>query len=278
MYKILIDSCGELPQELKEDKHFSNVALVLEIEGKQIVDDETFDQADFLRRVAESPNVPKSACPSPDAYMEKMEGDAEHIYVVTLSAKLSGSYNSACVARDMYMEEHENVQIYVFNSRSASVGETLIGMKIAECEESGMSFDETVACVEEYIRQQNTFFVLENLETLRKSGRLSNLKAIIASTLNIKPVMGATSEGEICQLGQSRGMSKALDKMVSCMLEVTKNCEEKVLAISHCNCAERAYLLKAKVERAAKFKKIFIVDTAGVSTMYANDGGGTMVV
>lgn len=278
MYKILIDSCGELPQELKEDGHFSNVALVLEVDGQQIVDDETFDQADFLSRVAKSPNAPKSACPSPDAYMQKMEGDADHIYIVTLSAKLSGSYNSACVARDMYLEEHENARVYVFNSKSASIGETLIGIKIAECEEAGMSFDDTVACVEDYISQQHTFFVLETLETLRKSGRLSNLKAIIASTLNIKPVMGSTDEGEICQLGQGRGMSKALDKMVSCMQEVTKNCEEKVLAISHCNCAERAYLLKAKLERAAKFKKIFIVDTAGVSTMYANDGGVIMVV
>ena len=278
MYKILIDSCGELPQELKEDGHFSNVALVLEVDGQQIVDDETFDQADFLSRVAKSPNAPKSACPSPDAYMQKMEGDADHIYIVTLSAKLSGSYNSACVARDMYLEEHENARVYVFNSKSASIGETLIGIKIAECEEAGMSFDDTVACVEDYISQQHTFFVLETLETLRKSGRLSNLKAIIASTLNIKPVKGSTDEGEICQLGQSRGMSKALDKMVSCMQEVTKNCEEKVLAISHCNCAERAYLLKAKLERAAKFKKIFIVDTAGVSTMYANDGGVIMVV
>lgn len=278
MYKILIDSCGELPQELKEDGHFSNVALVLEVDGQQIVDDETFDQADFLSRVAKSPNAPKSACPSPDAYMQKMEGDADHIYIVTLSAKLSGSYNSACVARDMYLEEYENARVYVFNSKSASIGETLIGIKIAECEEAGMSFDDTVACVEDYISQQHTFFVLETLETLRKSGRLSNLKAIIASTLNIKPVMGSTDEGEICQLGQSRGMSKALDKMVSCMQEVTKNCEEKVLAISHCNCAERAYLLKAKLERAAKFKKIFIVDTAGVSTMYANDGGVIMVV
>lgn len=278
MYKILIDSCGEFPQELKEDGHFSNVALVLEVDGQQIVDDEAFDQADFLSRVAKSPNAPKSACPSPDAYMQKMEGDADHIYIVTLSAKLSGSYNSACVARDMYLEEHENARVYVFNSKSASIGETLIGIKIAECEEAGMSFDDTVACVEDYISQQHTFFVLETLETLRKSGRLSNLKAIIASTLNIKPVMGSTDEGEICQLGQSRGMSKALDKMVSCMQEVTKNCEEKVLAISHCNCAERAYLLKAKLERAAKFKKIFIVDTAGVSTMYANDGGVIMVV
>ena len=278
MYKILIDSCGELPEELKKDSHFSNVALILELDGEQIVDDETFNQAEFIRKVAKSPNSPKSACPSPDAYMSEMEGEAEHIYVVTLSSQLSGSYNSACLARDLFCEEHDDVKVHVFDSKSASVGETLIGMKIAECEEAGMGFEEVVRSVDEYIASQHTFFVLETLETLRKAGRLSNLKAKIATTLKIKPVMGSTDEGNICQLGQALGMSKALDKMVSCMQEVTRNCEERILAISHCNCEERAYLLKAKLERVAKFKKILIVDTAGVSTMYANDGGVIMVV
>lgn len=277
MYKILIDSCGELPKELKNDPHFTNVALILELDGEQIIDDETFDQAQFLKKVAASPNSPKSACPSPDAYMKKMEG-AEHVYVVTLSSQLSGSYNSACLAKELFCEEHEDVKVHVFDSKSASVGETLIGLKIAECEEAGMDFEDIVKKVDNYIAAQHTFFVLETLETLRKSGRLSNLKAKIATTLKIKPVMGSTDEGNICQLGQARGMSKAMDKMVGCMQEVTKNCGEKILAISHCNCEERAYLLKAKLEKVAKFKKILIVDTAGVSTMYANDGGVIMVV
>ena len=277
-YKIVVDSCGELPGRCKADPHFESVPLVLDIDGYLVTDDETFDQADFLKKVAASENSPKSACPSPDAYMQGMEGDAEHVYVVTLSAQLSGSYNSACLAKDLFMEEHENVKVHVFDSKSASIGETLIGMKIAECEEAGMPFEQVVETVDKYIASQHTFFVLETLETLRKAGRLSNLKARIATTLKIKPVMGSTDEGNICQLGQALGMSKALDKMVSCMQEVTKNCEEKILAISHCNCEERAYLLKAKLERVAKFKRIMIVDTAGVSTMYANDGGVIMVV
>lgn len=279
MYKIVIDSCGELPEELKKDGHYCNVALELEVDGYRITDDETFDQRDFLQRVKKSRYSPKSSCPSPESYIRACEGEAEHVYVVTLSQKLSGSYNSAVLAAQLYQEEHgDKKQIHVFDSRSASIGETLIGMKIQELEEAGKDFGEVVSGVDAYISEMNTFFVLETLETLRKAGRLSNLKALVASTLNIKPVMGSTDEGEIQQLGQARGMKKALAKMVEDMLAVTKNCGQRVLAISHCNCPERAQYVRELIEKAASFKKILIVDTAGVSSMYANDGGVILAV
>lgn len=279
MYKIIIDSCGELPEELKADGHFCNVPLEIEVDGYHITDDETFDQKDFLQRVKNCIHSPKSACPSPERYMTAFEGEAEHVYVITLSGKLSGSYNSAVLAAQLYNEEHEEgKQIHVFNSRSASIGETLIGLKVQEMEENGLSFEQVVEQVEEYIASMNTFFVLETLETLRKAGRLSNLKALVANTLNIKPVMGSTKEGMIQQLGQARGMKKALNKMVEDMLKVTKNCENRVLAIAHCNCPERAEFVKEAIEKVAKFKKIVIVNTAGVSSMYANDGGLIMAV
>lgn len=280
MYKIVVDSCGELTDEMKQDGRFVNVALELEVDGCRIVDDETFDQADFLRRVKESPTGPKSSCPSPESYMNAYEGEAEHVYAVTLSAKLSGSYNSAVLGKNLYEEEHadSDKQIYVFNSRSASIGETLIALKIQELEEAGLSFEEVVAQTEEYIDSQDTYFVLETLETLRKAGRLTNLKAFIANKLNIKPVMGSTDEGSICQLDQTRGINKALDKMVQIMLSKATDMEHKVLAISHCNCPERAQLVKEKIEKLAKFQKIIIINTAGVSSMYANDGGVIMVV
>lgn len=274
MYKIVMDSCGELPEELKKDPHFATVSLELEVGGYRIKDDASFDQLDFLRRVKECPVSPKSSCPSPEEYMENYKGEAEHVYIVTLSAELSGSYNSAVLGKNLYEEEYrDEKKIYVFNSRSASIGETLTAVKIQECEEAGMSFDETVETVEAYIDSMNTYFVLETLETLRKNGRLSNLKAFLASTLNIKPVMGSTKEGLICQLDQARGMNKALEKMVQNMISRTKDCENRILAISHCNCPQRAEAVKEKVEQLAKFKKIIVVDTAGVSSMYANDGG-----
>lgn len=280
MYKIIIDSCGELTGELKADGHFVNVALEMEVGGERIVDDETFDQPSFLKKVKESPTGPKSSCPSPESYMELYKGEADHVYVVTLSKELSGSYNSAELAKKLYEEEHgtDGKKIYVFNSRSASIGQTLIGMKARECEEAGMSFEETVDATERYIDSQRTYFVLETLETLRKNGRLSNLKAFVANTLNIKPVMGSTPDGQICQLAQARGMRKALKKMEEEVVANVTDSEQKVLAISHCNCKERALAVKEDIEKLAKFKDIIVVDTAGISSMYANDGGVIMAV
>ena len=279
MYKIVIDSCGELPENLKLDSHFCNVPLELEVDGFHIRDDETFDQLDFLKKVKESPTGPKSACPSPKEYMEEFKGEADHVYVVTLSDKLSGSYNSAVLATNLYREEYgEEKQIYVFNSKSASIGQTLIGMKVQELEEAGCSFNEIVEKTEAYIASMNTFFVLETLETLRKAGRLSGIKALVANTLNIKPIMGSTDEGTIQQLGQARGMKKALAKMVQDVVEKTPDSENRILAISHCNCPERAQYVKECLEKSAKFKDIFIVDTAGISSMYANDGGVIIAV
>ena len=198
---------------------------------------------------------------------------------MTLSEKLSGSYNSAVLGKNLYEEEHTGgKKIYVFNSRSASIGETLIGLKVQEYEEAGCSFEEVIEKTEAYIASMNTYFVLETLETLRKNGRLTNLKAFIANTLNIKPVMGSTKEGTICQLGQARGINKALEKMVQNVIEKTKDCESRILAISHSNSPERARIVKEKIEKLANFKKIIIIDTAGVSSMYANDGGVIIAV
>lgn len=272
-YMIIVDSCGELTDEMKKSGCFKTASLTMEIEGTRITDDETFDQADFLERVAASTQCPKSSCPSPEEYMESYRCEAQHIYAVTLSSELSGSYNSAELGRKLYLEEYGKKDIYVFNSRSASVGETLIAMKVREYEEAGMSFQEVIDKVEKYIESQHTYFVLETLDTLRKNGRLSGIKSIVASALNIKPIMGARQEGVICQLGQARGMKRALIKMVDQIIDDLDKPSEKILAISYCNCRERALEVEQMLLTKAKFKSSFIIDTAGISTMYASDGG-----
>ncbi len=277
-YRIVVDSCGELPEEWKEDGHFVSVPLELFVDGFHIVDDETFDQADFLRRMKESPECPKSTCPSPERYSKAFDCEAEHVYAVTLSSQLSGSYNSAQLGRKLFLEENEGKKVHVFDSRSASIGETLIAGKIRECEEAGLPFEEVVAKAEAFRDGMNTSFVLESLDALRKNGRLSNIKAFVAGALNIKPIMAGTREGTICQLAQARGMSKALDKMVEDMVAKTKDPQGKVFAISHCNCPERARKVAEKARGLADFKDVLILDTAGVSTLYASDGGVIIAV
>ncbi len=196
------------------------------------------------------------------------------MFAVTLSSKLSGSYNSAVLGMNLLKEEKPDAKVYIFDSRSASIGETLIGLKIQECQEQGLPFEEIIDKVEAYIDSQMTWFVLENLETLRKNGRLSKVKAFVARVaFRIKPVMVSTPEGEIAQLDQARGMNKALVRMVDSIVEKVVNPDETVIAISHCNCPERAQMVKETLINRIHPKEIFVVDTAGISSMYANDGG-----
>ena len=279
-YKIIVDSCGELTHKMKESGIYTSAPLSMQVDGDVVMDDETFDKADFLRRVAASPECPKSSCPSPEKYMELYSGEERRVYVVTLSSELSGSYNSAQLAAKLWKEEHgeDGRQIHVFNSRSASVGETLIACKVRECEEQGMTFEETVSETEAYIEGQHTYFVLENLDTLRKNGRLTGIRSFVASALNIKPVMGSTPQGTICQLGQARGMKRALVKMTEQIVRDGKRTKEKVLAIAHCNCPERAREVERMILDKIHVRDSFIVDTAGISTMYANDGGIIVVL
>ena len=272
-YKIVVDSCCELPEELKHDPRYEIVPLTLIVgDSYERLDDDGFDQKEFLRAVAECPVSPRSACPSPEKYMEAYRTDADHVYVVTLSSKLSGSYNSAVLGKNLYHETYGEKQIYVVDSRSASCGETQIAMQIARWEDEGMGYEEITEKIEKFTDGMHTYFVLDNLDTLRKNGRLSGVKALVASTLSIKPVM-AGDQGSIVQLGQSVGIKKALAKMVDYVVRDVVDAEKKCLMITHCNNPERANSVKEHILAKVKFKDVLIMDTAGISSMYANDGG-----
>mgnify|MGYP000949107657 CR=1 FL=1 len=271
-YKIIGDSCTDLTIDLKNRMHVQIVPLSIHVDDEIIFDDETFNQEEFLSKMEKSSNCPKSSCPSPDTYMKLYEGD-EDVYVVTLSSNLSGSYNSAELAKKLYLDENPNKNIAIIDSKNASVGQTLIVKKIYEYAEEGKKFHEIVKLVEQYRDGQKTKFVLENLDTLRKNGRLNSLQAIIVSALNIKPVMGSTPEGTICKVGQSRGIQKALSLMAKFIEEDAGNVKDKTLGIAHCNNFERANYVKDEILKRLPFKDFLIVNTGGISTMYANRGG-----
>ena len=271
-YKIVADSCCEFPAEYEKDPHYERVPLGLEVEDELIMDDENFDQAYFLKKVAMSQKCPKSFCPSPEKFMEAYRTEAENVFVFTLSSKLSGSYNSAELGKKLYHERYGEKNIFVCDSESASCGETQLSMLAASWSEQGLAFDEICGRLSDFRDHMNTYFVLDNLETLRKNGRLSGVKALVASTLSIKPVMGAT-KGEIIQLGQSVGIKKALAKMAETVAKEAVNPQEKTLMITHCNCPERAESVKKMILEKIQCRDVLIMDTKGVSSMYANDGG-----
>ena len=236
------------------------------------MDDENFNQKEFLAKVAACPTCPKSSCPSPERYMEAYHCDADHVYVVTLSSKLSGSYNSAVLGKNLYHETYGKKDIYICDSHSASCGETQIAFRAMELEEEGRSFEEIMKELEKFRDGMKTFFVLDNLETLRKNGRLSRVKSLVATTLSIKPLMEG-QQGEIVQRGQAIGIKKGLARMADTLVKEAVHTEEKKLMITHCNCPDRAELVKNMILKGMKVRDVLIMDTAGISSMYANDGG-----
>ena len=275
-YQIIADSCGDFTEEMKANPVFKLVPLTLEIGEYTIPDDENFNQADFIARVKASPIGPKSACPSPEAFQNAIQSSpAEEIYIVTLSSKLSGTYQAAKIGQTMAEEEGTSKKIHVFDSKSASAGEGKLCLDILEAKEAGKSFEEVVSEIEEACSDITTLFVLESLDTLRKNGRLTGVKSFLASALNIKPVMGAV-DGSIVQLGQQRGIQKALKKMVEFAIGRAGGVEkvkEKRLVITHVNDPERAEAVKADFLQSAEFKEVIITNAMGVATIYANDKG-----
>ena len=212
-FKIVVDSCCDLSPAMLKDPVFLKVPLTIRSNGSTFVDDETFDQGDLLWSMRQSEDAPSTACPSPQAYLDAYQG-VDDVYVVTLSALLSGSHNSAEQARMLMEEDAPEVNVHVFNSCSAASGEVLVALKIRELAASGLPFKRVCREVEQFIAKMETSFVLESLENLRKNGRLTKLQAVVTGALKIKLVMAATPEGEICKLGQALTMKQALQKMV----------------------------------------------------------------
>ena len=271
-FKIIVDSCCDLtPAQLREEC-FVKVPLTIRVGGHTIVDDDTFDQGELLWRMKESETAPQSACPSPMQYLEAFDCGADDLYVVTLSALLSGSHNAAAQARSIWLEDHPGANVHIFNSCSASAGEVLVALKIQELAQSGMDFTTVVDQVSRYINEMETYFVLETLDTLRKAGRLTRVQSIVTGALHIKLLMGATPEGEICKKGQAMSVKQALNKMVALMADDLKHVGKR-LSIVHCNCLERAFYVKELAMKQCRFDEILVSDTGGIATMYANDGG-----
>ncbi len=277
-YKIIGDSCLDLTEEMKKDSHFQMIPLTLQVDDVQVIDDETFDQKRFLELVKNSPNCPKTACPSPETFKKAYACEEEDVYVITLTSKLSGTYNSALVGKEMYEEEYGPKNITVIDSWSASAGELRLALFIEELCKAGTPFEEVVKKVEDFkTNQMKTFFVLETLDTLRKNGRLTGLQAFFATTLNIKPVMGA-EEGTIIKLDQARGINKGLSRMCSIAVKSVPDPENRIAVVAHYNNADRAKLVKEELLKLAPFKQVVITETAGVATVYAGDGGIVMAL
>lgn len=276
-YQILMDSCGDLSEEMKERGEIVSVPLRIRIGKEEINDDESLDSRELLKKIQAEPGMVGSSCPSPSQYVKCRDKEAERIYVLTGSSVLTGSYMSGRLAAEIMREEAEKEghkqHICVVDSKSASAGQTLLAMKIIQWEKEGKSFQDIRKLLKHTVQNMETRFVLENLDMLERNGRLVGLKAKLAEALHICPILKANGEGGISQCGKARGIKKALSLLQKqVMKEVSAGITGPVV-ISHCHCPERAFFLKIAIHEKFPDIAVRIVPTRGIASMYAGKGG-----
>lgn len=216
--KIVADSGCDFTTEMKNNSNIVQVPLTLQINDEIFSDTLDLDIVNFRNKLRENKKNRKTAAPSPQLYVDAYGGD-EDVFVVTLSSHLSGSYNSAVTAKDLYFDDYGKKNIYVVDSKSASVGETLIVNKILELKEKGLSFDEIKNEICKFRDNLNTYFILENYDSLVNTGRLNPYVAKLAALLGIVPICGA-DDGHAVLTAKAKGMKKAYLKLID---DITKN-------------------------------------------------------
>ncbi|MDO5297988.1 MAG: DegV family protein [Clostridia bacterium] len=274
--KILVDSCCDLSPALLDKTQAAVAPLTITIDDTHYVDDGTVDIVPYLEAMRASANPARSACPSPNLYAEEMARAEGDCLVLTLSSKLSGSHNAAMLGRELARESAPDKRIHVFDSESASAGETYLALMLRDMIDAGRSFDEIVAAVEEKIRSLHTLFVLDSLDNLVKNGRINKAIALIAGVLSIRLVMSDDGEGSIKNIGKARGIKGALAQMVETCRKHTEGLAagSQRLVLSYCNCLERARDVQSMIrEKCPAIGEIIMTPTSALSSMYANDGG-----
>lgn len=268
---IIVDSGCDMPESMKKEMSVTAVPLTMMLGQTEFVDDESLDLSEFMKAMKACQDKVGSASPAPYLYQEAIQSTGSE-YVITLSGKLSGSYSNAVLGNSQ-VQEDGGQSAHIFDSKSASAGETLVAIKLHEFIKQGLPKARIIEAVHEFIDHMKTYFVLENYDNLQKNGRLGKVTGSLIQLLNIKLVMGSDGDGNIVLYEKVRGIRRMIEQLMSLIEKSGKKAEGESLVISHCNNFELAEQLFAEIKGRFHFQNIHIVSTGGLSSLYTSDKG-----
>ena len=266
--KIVADSSCDM-FELKHTE-FETAPMKIITAEREFVDDASLDVDDMANYLYQFKGKSKSSCPNTTDWLEAF-GDADEIYCVTITSGLSGSYNSACAAKQIYESENEGKRVHVFDTLSAGPEITLIIEKIEECIDKDMSYEDICNCVTAYMKKTGLVFMLKSLKTFANNGRVSPIVAKLVGIAGICIVGKASDEGTLEPMHKPRGERRALETLVGCLEK--EGFKTGKISIGHCQNESAAEQLKELI--LAKFKnvQIEIHKFRGLCSFYAEKGG-----
>lgn len=267
-FKIVADSSSDIL--FLEDIPFSSAPLKIITEEKEYVDNEALDVKNMIEQLSIYKGKSSTACPSPSDWLENF-GDSKYVFCITITSGLSGSYNSAIIAKSDYEKAHPDRKVFVVDSLSAGPALKLIAEKLRELILSGTAFDKICQEITAYNKNVGTLFVLESMRNLANNGRVNFLLAKAAGLLGIRAIGKASEIGTIELLEKPRGEMKALKNVVANMSKM--GCVGKNIRICHADNEFAAKTLKELVLKEFPFSNIEIYPSRALCSFYAEKGG-----
>jgi DegV family protein with EDD domain len=214
---VFTDSTADIPKELQQELNIKVIPLKVHLDNQSYLDGVTLTSEEFYKRLEIAEKLPTTSQPSPmdfcDAYKKAIEEGAEEIISIHLSSALSGTYQSAVLAKGM-LEEDTHVKLTVVDSKSASYGIGVVVVAVARAALAGKSIEECMDVAQYYIENQQIYFLVDTLEYMKRGGRIGKAAAVVGSLLNIKPILSISKDGEIYAVEKVRGKNKAFGRIL----------------------------------------------------------------
>ena len=269
--KIITDGSCDLSHEVLNKFNINVVALGVSFGEEHYTAGVDIDNKEFYAKMKESKELPKTFCPSPENFCKEYQCEEDKIIVIALSSKLSGTYNSASLARDLYLSEHKEKDIRVIDSMTGSIGAGLLLIKAAKMISEGKDIDEIVEAIENLKEKISFYGTLETLENAIKGGRINPLAGKIIGALNFKAIV-QIKDGVVKPIDKARGESNSIKKVANYITSSIEDTKDKILCLMHANCPEKAHKLLSIIEKTHKFDEVYISEVGPVMGTYTSEG------
>ena len=276
--KIITDGSCDLSQKIIEESNVEIVDVTVSFGENSYSTRKDITISQFYEMMKDYKELPKTSCPSPNQFLEAFDCEEENIIVLCLTSKLSGIYNSAVLAKNMYEEENGNKKrIEIIDTTTGSIGQALLVSKVANMMDEEKSMDEIIDTIEKLRHEVIFYGALHTLENAIKGGRINAIAGKIIGALNLKAIVHIT-DGLVKPMDKARGDKNSINKVIDYIKNNIHKTSGTKLAIGHANCLEKALKIKNVLENYHNFEEIHIMEVGPSMGVYTSEGAVLVAV
>ena len=276
--KLITDGSCDLSQEIIDRSKVEIVDVMVSFGDKSYSTRTDITIPQFYEMMKDYNELPKTSCPSPNQFLDAFDCEEDNIIVLCLTSKLSGIYNSAVLAKNMYEEENGNKKrIEIIDSTTGSIGQALLVSKISNMMDEDKSMDEIVNTIEKLKHEVVFYGALHTLENAIKGGRINALAGKIIGALNLKAIVHI-SDGLVKPIDKARGEKNSINKVIDYIKNNVHKTSGTKLAIGHANCPEKAMKIKEILESYHDFKEVYVMEVGPSMGVYTSEGAVLVAV